>query len=425
MARKPLSGTVAQTVLAHGTGALNVDGCRIGTTKDVPASVSGGDRADGWGWRSGESGDEGGHDPNLGRWPANVLLDEQAAAQLDEQTGTLASATSRTSTVSSGLFHGGDAGVVYGDSGGASRFFKVVQWTKEDMCPRHDPANGAASCSCPPSAHDGSAPSDAATKDSTEASSPTGSQTLPSAPSTSGTPSESETRRASDTPTIPKPDDGHLHGRPLAERTPTRSHASGADILEPTGTTTTTTGRSTFAGSAESAMLPSTQPNGGHGGLGSPSGERFRYVAKASGAERNAGLDGFEAVHRVNGNKWTDQDYRVSRGERPPSAESGPRRNVHPTVKPIDVMRWLVRLVTPPDGLILDPFTGSGTTGCAAMLEGFRFIGIEREPEYADIAEARIRWWARRPGADTAKALEAVRAEDATVDAGQMGLFGP
>jgi DNA modification methylase len=59
------------------------------------------------------------------------------------------------------------------------------------------------------------------------------------------------------------------------------------------------------------------------------------------------------------------------------------------------------------------------------MLEGFRFIGIEREPEYADIAEARIRWWARRPGADTAKALEAVRAEDATIDAGQMGLFGP
>jgi site-specific DNA-methyltransferase (adenine-specific) len=57
-------------------------------------------------------------------------------------------------------------------------------------------------------------------------------------------------------------------------------------------------------------------------------------------------------------------------------------------------MRWLVRLITPPDGAILDPFTGSGTTGIAAALEGFQFIGVEREAEYAAIAEARIAWWA-------------------------------
>jgi DNA modification methylase len=60
------------------------------------------------------------------------------------------------------------------------------------------------------------------------------------------------------------------------------------------------------------------------------------------------------------------------------------------TVKPIDVMRWLVRMVTPPGGVVLDPFTGSGTTGVATIAEGFRFIGIEREAEYATIAEARI-----------------------------------
>lgn len=75
-------------------------------------------------------------------------------------------------------------------------------------------------------------------------------------------------------------------------------------------------------------------------------------------------------------------------------------KNVHPlepTVKPIALMRWLVRLVTPPDGTVLDPFTGSGTTGAAAVLEGFDFIGIEREAEYVEIAEARIAHWAAQP----------------------------
>lgn len=64
--------------------------------------------------------------------------------------------------------------------------------------------------------------------------------------------------------------------------------------------------------------------------------------------------------------------------------------NVHPTVKPTDLMRYLCRLVTPPGGVVLDPFMGSGSTGKAAMLEGFRFIGIEREAEYVEIARARI-----------------------------------
>jgi site-specific DNA-methyltransferase (adenine-specific) len=64
--------------------------------------------------------------------------------------------------------------------------------------------------------------------------------------------------------------------------------------------------------------------------------------------------------------------------------------NRHPTVKPTDLMRYLCRLVTPPNGTILDPFTGSGSTGKAAMLEGFQFIGIEREAEYVEIAKARI-----------------------------------
>ena len=64
--------------------------------------------------------------------------------------------------------------------------------------------------------------------------------------------------------------------------------------------------------------------------------------------------------------------------------------NTHPTVKPTDLMRYLCRLVTPPGGIVLDPFMGSGSTGKAAVLEGFRFIGIERDPAYLEIARSRI-----------------------------------
>lgn len=67
----------------------------------------------------------------------------------------------------------------------------------------------------------------------------------------------------------------------------------------------------------------------------------------------------------------------------------GPAANHHPTVKPTELMRYLCRLVTPAGGLVLDPFTGSGSTGKAARLEGFRFLGFEQDPEYAAIARAR------------------------------------
>ena len=117
---------------------------------------------------------------------------------------------------------------------------------------------------------------------------------------------------------------------------------------------------------------------------------RFFYCAKASKRDRDEGLEHMEAVRRPNGNKWTDQDYRVLNGERSEGRESGPRKNTHPTVKPTDLMAYLVRLVTPPGGTVLDPFMGSGSTGKAAMREGLRFVGIEREAQYMDIARARI-----------------------------------
>jgi tRNA G10 N-methylase Trm11 len=91
---------------------------------------------------------------------------------------------------------------------------------------------------------------------------------------------------------------------------------------------------------------------------------RFFYTAKASQSERNAGLTNV--------------------------------KNNHPTVKPLDLMRWLCVLVTPPNGIILDPFSGSGSTGCAAVQLGFSFIGIEKESDYVKIAEARIEHWSKQ-----------------------------
>ena len=109
---------------------------------------------------------------------------------------------------------------------------------------------------------------------------------------------------------------------------------------------------------------------------------RFFYCAKASKRDRDEGLKGFDPAKTNDGRK-VDADNAYQRG-------ATLRANIHPTVKPTDLMRYLCRLVTPPGGIVLDPFTGSGSTGKAAILEGFQFIGIEREAEYIEIARARI-----------------------------------
>lgn len=113
---------------------------------------------------------------------------------------------------------------------------------------------------------------------------------------------------------------------------------------------------------------------------------RFFYCPKASKADRDEGLDGREEKrHSAMGYERGLGDA----GEGMFKDRNSLKRNSHPTVKPTDLMRYLCRLVTPPNGLVLDPFTGSGSTGKAALLEGFRFLGIEREAEYVEIARAR------------------------------------
>ena len=281
VARKPLVGTVAENVLRFGTGALNVDGCRIGyesgevdfDRKQRQQQSNG--AVEGAFGAAALIGSEIETYKAAGRWPANLILDEEAGRLLDEQSGTLTSGANPTRR-SSDKFR--DA---YGDFRG------------QEKCESH----------------------------------------------------------------------------------------RGAD-----------------AGGAS----------------------RFFYCAKAGKAERNAGLDGFEERD----GRTLDGGHIVSEG-RQASKVGGPRANHHPTVKPISLMAYLVRLVTPPNGTVLDPFLGSGTTGCAAALEGFDFIGIEREPDYIAIAEARIAWWEKHKGdAQVSDILAAGKNRDEVQDAGQLDLLG-
>lgn len=209
LARKPLTGTVAANVQEHGTGALNIDACRIEASADDPVKrgrvggfshspVLGKSAQGGYVYRPGNT---------SGRWPANVVLDESQAAELDRQSGNVKTGATKP--------HHRDP-----DS---SPMFKVGKWM--------------------------------------------------------------------------------THSQPASE-----------------------------------------------GGA-----SRFFYVAKAPKSERPV-VDG----------------------------------TAHPTVKPLTLMRWLVRMVTPPGGTVLDPFAGSGTTLEAAMLEGFNVIGIEREADYLPLIQARI-----------------------------------
>ena len=119
---------------------------------------------------------------------------------------------------------------------------------------------------------------------------------------------------------------------------------------------------------------------------------RFFYCAKASKADRNEGLVGIPpgVVARSNQAKKQAKLGEVIEAGSGAFNKARYAQNSHPTVKPTELMRYLCRLITPPGGLILDPFVGSGSTGKAAMLEGFQFIGIEREAEYAEIARMRI-----------------------------------
>ena len=121
---------------------------------------------------------------------------------------------------------------------------------------------------------------------------------------------------------------------------------------------------------------------------------RFFYCAKASKSDRNDGCEKLEGKYVAQGNQAQAELKRgnvdFENGNKHNKVEL--KQNFHPTVKPTELMRYLCRLITPPNGIVLDPFMGSGSTGKGAILEGFDFIGMELDPEYVEIAKARIEY---------------------------------
>lgn len=235
--RKPLSGTVGANMIKHGTGAVNVAACRIGTQKKVPGKMS--EASNGVYAKPNVRHRQAGQDPTIGRWPANVVTDgsEEVLAGFPQSDG--------------------QAGAVTGDE-----------------------------------------------------------------PSTPGVNFQ-------------------------------------------------------YAG-ARTASSP-------RGDTGSAA--RFFFVAKATRADREEGLDAFLPKQQDE-----SRDPDAPGGNNPRNRGAGQRKNHHPTVKATSLMRWLVKLVTPPGGTVLDPFAGSGSTGKACVFERRGFVGIEQDAEYVAIARARIAW---------------------------------
>lgn len=302
VARKPLIGTVAANVLEHGTGALNIDGCRIKPVAGEVVDCGLADPANRQGVFGGTVFNQTSNKERfqqaqresiertntLGRWPANTLLTHGPncdaggcepgcpVAEMDRQSGSVGA----------------------GD-GGASRFFNVFQ---QDNDP-NDPL-----WSAPPFLY------------------------------------------------VPKP--------ARSERD------AGCEDL-PTRTAQETVGRDPDSAGAKN-------PRAGAGrGANAP-----LYYCTHCNVSLQGGRAAAVCAESADG-KHTPEARGVLQGV----------LNPHPTVKPVALMRHLCRLVTPPGGIVLDPFGGSGTTGCAAVLEGFRPILIEREAEYLPVIQARLKHW--------------------------------
>jgi DNA modification methylase len=362
VARKPLIGTVAQNVLEHGTGAINVDGCRIGLGDDENCDKlearSGGERGfrpDGYVAGKQDGGLPPGWDASKGRWPANVALSHLPEC---ERVGT-------RRVKGNGRFPG-----VQNEEPGAGRTMGSG-WTGE-VAPERDLDDEqveAWRCAegCPVAELDRQSgelpgrPNRYGATDERSNAGGYGGGWNKSGPNYGDTGGASRFYHITQSPGDHLPEcerieieQGCAPGCPVAELDRQSGSVGGGDGKDwSAGPIHGTGSGATFLGEKATG-----QHYGDTGGA-----SRFFYVAKASRAERNAGM-----------------------------------KNTHPTVKPIDLMRWLVRLVTPPNGVILDPFAGSGTTGCAATLEGFDFIGIERGAEYVEIARARIEWWSKQDG---------------------------
>lgn len=322
VARKPFKGTVAANVLAHGTGALNIDATRIAyASSDDAASAFPGGRVTSHAAGSlagpGAAQDvervEFSAQRGSGRWPTNVVLSHGPGCRQVGWREVTSNGHYPAERGPSIIYGSGNAGGMHGQDGLEARDTAgelVEEWECAPGCPVR----------------------------------------------------------------VLDEQSGELRsGQPAVRRAP-------IEALE----------HNTYSG--PESRQPGEQMVGyGDRGGASRFFPAFRYQAKPSSTERHAGVE----------------------------------RNTHPTVKSVDLMRWLCRLVTRPGGTVVDPFMGSGTTGVACVLEGLDFVGIEREPEYLAIAEARI----ARAEEEESLALpidwSTVRRRPEDVPDSQLDLFGP
>ena len=287
MARKPFKGSVAENVLEYGVGGINVDGCRIGYSDNDDPRIGKGyeweSKAEPFGEAITTQNKEGWN--TQGRFPANIIFDEEAGKILDEQApkvGNAFNATRKQDTRGGGghtltrEHSEGESNGVFDGLGGASRFFYCPKVSKKERS------------------------------------------------------------------------EGMIENVPVFSGRPRREDGS---VIY----------KETHAEEWAEAMSKK---------------ERKDKTALAGAEEKLQTIKGRDAGQDIT--------------NVPHKARPVGRANIHPTVKPVELMTYLIRLVTPKDGIVLDPFMGSGSTGKAAMREGFQFVGIEREQEYMEIAEQRI-----------------------------------
>jgi DNA modification methylase len=404
LARKPLAGTVAQTVARYGTGGLNIEKCRV--SGDGLHPVTQGLSTRSYGGGAGLRNEPGAYEVPSGRWPANVVLSHSdcngtcapdcAVRLLDEQSGERRSPQHyERGTNARGPLFGIEGGKApgYGDTGGASRFMYCAKASKAERWEY-------LSCDC-------EAPIFPAWVNAVQ--------------SRNGQTASTSRGRATSGATLT---DGSA-----SPMSPSGSASTGASPLGSKSITSTETSRTTDWTTSASSVPPSTSASIPDASCAATAGgSRAASAASSSPSDPTTGTSPQTATRSM-GVAVPATSLRSSEPSNCGNCGKPLQRAGHPTVKPLALMRWLCRLVTPPGGTILDPFCGSGSTGCAAALEGFRFLGIEREAEYVAIAERRIAHWTR-VGQRYARLLayRAAHPPEARApveDPDQITLFGP
>lgn len=364
--RKPLSEkTVAKNVMRYGTGALNIDASRISTTDNLNGGAYSKDKnkkCDVYGNLNYECGE---YSQPTGRFPSNLVLsccgsdpheDGCAAGELDRQSGVLhpggqSKKPRKAETTSSQFGIGIEFGdhKQYKDTGGASRFFYVAKASKRERNAGLDcieiikvsigPWENADQKAvlqvdtglCPPRVIDAS-----------------------------GTLEKS----VSEWSTL-------LFGSNISELPP----------KECKSTTKTETNSITASATLNWLLRCNTSASILDASLSTARGGNHAEAARNSSLSTTT-INGATVTVTNASNALSNDQLQIR--------SAGNLRSTHPTVKPLKLMRYLCRLITPPGGVVLDCFTGSGSTGVAALQEGFRFIGIEQDAEYLEIARKRI-----------------------------------